>query len=209
MLSYTALQFSQHTALNCARSRLRAMAPCINYLVCGNDYLDPGGEDTCMTCGPWFKVSGFGFGKLDIVPTEDACPVCEEATDRIVRFPQCDHKVCPECFGEIMFWDECMTHMDPRPFGCPPCPNSCDNPRRGRQCYCCEYDAVQDAWEAADPISWGAWNDAESESMEMPIGGHYSTKQCPSCKSVYDRSKHGFVSGVTLGRWESGSCCRA
>jgi hypothetical protein len=147
------------------------MSGCVNALVCGSEWEGEGprpGEDTCMTCGPWFKMNGFGFGKLDIDETPIECPICTE-TEPSVRFPQCTHRVCPGCFRDIMFWDETRHHLDPLPYGCPPCPNGCENPPRGSQCYCDEYDSVKDQWKKDFPVQFQKYNDDENESIETPI----------------------------------------
>ena len=188
--------FTRHFAIRLSRRserasplRMQSDAPCVNNLVCDNPRSPT--EDTCATCGPWFKLGGFGFGRLDIDETSATCPVCANSVNHMVRFPQCTHSVCVTCFREIMFFDESRAHLDPRPYGCPPCPNGCDNPRRGKQCYCDEYDEVQEEWQASDPRAWNAWNRAEEKSIEQG-DSYYATAKCPFCRVVYDRSKHGF-----------------
>ena len=159
----------------------------------------PGGPgcSTCMHCGPWFKVAGFGFGCLDIaVANNTECAVCFDVTERDVRFPQCKHRVCPPCFRKIMFWDESRGHLCPVPYGCPPCPSGCKNPARGTQCYCDEYDALKDDWQARDPVAYTAWNDAEQVSIYTPDGS-FGTKECPFCRAKYDRHLHGSMTGYT------------
>ena len=161
------------------------------------------GEDTCMACGPWFKAGGFGFGRLDIATAKNECPICLDDVADDVRFPQCKHRVCPPCFRKIMFYDECRRHLSPVPYGCPPCPVGCENPVRGVQCYCNDYDAVKDAWEASDPAASAIWHDAECASLEAPDGS-FGTKACPLCRTKYDRHLHGSMTGYTKQMYASG-----
>jgi hypothetical protein len=170
------------------------MSKCINFAVCGDEQVIPG-ENTCMACGPWFKVGGFGFGRLDIDDTLVECGVCTE-TAASVRFPQCKHRVCTACFRGIVFWDETRHHMSREPFGCPPCPNGCSNPAVGKQCYCESYDVVLDQWELEHPEAHAEWNAAEDKSIETPEVT-YGTTKCPFCRAEYDRSLHGSMTGYT------------
>lgn len=177
------------------------MSGCVNELVCGNKWEGEEGplpgENTCMTCGPWFKTGGFGFGKLDIDETPVECAICTE-TKPSVRFPQCTHRVCTGCFRDIMFRDETRHHLDPMLYGCPPCPNGCKNPPRGTQCYCEEYDAVQDQWKEDFPGEFRRWNDDEHESIGTPIDNPtLASKRCPFCRREYDRDLHGSMTGYT------------
>ena len=174
---------------------------CVNVAVCGNDSC--GDENTCMTCGSWFKISGFGFGKLDIASASGDCNICSNAMSFDVRFPQCSHRVCVQCFKDIMLFDETRQHLGKVPFGCPPCPNGCSNPVKGRQCYCEEYDAIQEAWECDHPGEHKVWNDEENKSIGKPTDDAYGKAICPFCREKYDRSLHGFRTGYTKQIWAS------
>ena len=181
------------------------MAKCVNAVVCDNEAVL--GETTCMNCGPWFRF-GFGFGALDIADATCPCPVCLADVNHDVKFPQCSHRVCASCFRKIMFWDESRYHLNPVPFGCPSCPNGCENPIRGTQCDCYEYDAVKENWEAADPVNCAAWRDAECVSIDVSIetpdeDGAYGRAACPICRAKYNRDLHGSNTSTTLGRWSS------
>jgi len=164
---------------------------CLNFLVCQHTSAPTCGP-LCMTCGSWLKLDGFGWDQLDIaLDSPEPCPVCLGEHLPSVRLPQCTHRLCPDCFRCIMFWDETRHHLDPRPYGCPPCPNACDNPVRGSQCYCDEYDTIQDAWKVSHPNEYQLWNESEHLSIEIPIEGSYASKQCPICREEYHRNLHG------------------
>jgi hypothetical protein len=97
-----------------------------------------------------------------------------------------------------MFWDESRHHISPVPYGCPPCPNGCTNPIRGTQCYCYEYDPVQEQWEKDFPVQFQKWNDDEHESIETPLDNPtFASKKCPFCRRMYDRDLHGSMTGYT------------
>jgi hypothetical protein len=183
------------------RSELDTM--CLNFDVCENSTCGQG--ETCIACGPWFKVGGFGFGKLDIKHASEDCNICFSDVKLDVRFPQCSHRVCCACFRDLMFWDETRHHLDRVPFGCPRCPNSCSNPARGKQCECKEYDMVKALWECSHPAQHEMWNDAENESIGTPTDDCYGKATCPFCRLQYDRSLHGSFSGYTKRMCTNGS----
>jgi hypothetical protein len=173
---------------------------CVNADVCEDTW--PGGappmegEDTCMTCGPWFKVAGFGWGHLDIDYTPVTCAVCLDTLPS-VKLPQCTHRLCFQCFRDIMFWDEQRSHLSPVPFGCPPCPNACENPDKGRQCDCEEYfgdfsdsedESVVGEWRRAYPLQYEAYNDAENVSIDTPTDDSFGKAVCPLCHTKYKRN---------------------
>jgi hypothetical protein len=177
---------SSTRAVRCNCQLMEEGAPCVNHVMCGESTCPQvTSSGTCMSCGSWFKLGGHGFNALDIGPPVE-CVVCTTVGPS-VKFPQCMHRACPACFKDIMFWDETRTHLDPRQFGCPPCPNACDNPVRGRQCGCYEYDPVQVAWGQTHPQEYKAWGDAEQRSADAPMGGAYATKACPVCRVVWQR----------------------
>jgi hypothetical protein len=103
-----------------------------------------------------------------------------------------------------MFWDEAMTHLNSEPFGCPPCPQGCANPTRGRQCSCEEDDAVKETWKMGHPDQYSAWTDAEEQSSQAPVGGAFATEACPMCRAKYSRNIHGSFTGYTRQMYSSG-----
>lgn len=131
-------------------------------------------------------------------PEGEECAVCY-GTDRQAKFTAdgCVHWFCISCARTLMYCDETRHHLDPRAFGCPPCPNGCDNPPCGKQCYCEEYEAVIEEWEHREPKQpfWGEpddmrhvqyclWNAMELESIEAgePEGSSRGKCVCPLCK---------------------------
>lgn len=110
--------------------------------------------------GQWSKF-GFGWNELEFrnCPENEECSICNESKKQ-VKFPaNCGHWSCCECSRDILFWDESRYHLSPEPYGCPPCPNGCVNPIRGKQCYCHEYfndsdddnPGVIQIWERKNP----------------------------------------------------------
>jgi hypothetical protein len=79
-------------------------------------------------------------------------------------------------------------HLSPEPYGCPPCPNGCINPIKGKQCYCEEYDIIQDNWEIEDYDQWKKWNEAEHLSIERSENENSSFSKCicPLCRKKYN-----------------------
>ena len=154
-----------------------------------------------MDCGSWVKTCGFGFGKLDIALASGECNICSNEISFDVRFPQCSHRVCVKCFKDIMFLDDRRKHLDLVPFGCPPCPNGCSNPVKGRQCFCEEYDAIQEVWIRDNPEKHRMWYEAEMKSIETPSDDAYGKATCPFCREKYNRSLHGYMRGYTKQIW--------
>lgn len=104
---------------------------------------------------------------------------------------------------DILFWDETRYHINPVPFGCPLCPNHCENPSRGKQCYCEEYHNVtQEQWEKEHLKDYEKWRDAEEASIWE--GDPYSgSRRCPICKSKV--IVHKSTKTATEGKWSSDS----
>jgi len=168
---------------------------CKNYELCQH-ILPPtayeGGTNyLCMTCGDWFKIGGFGWNELEFRVGEEECVVCTETSNKQLNFPaNCGHWFCVPCSRNILFWDEARYHLSPIPYGCPPCPNSCENPEKGKQCYCEEYDEIQNVWEQEQPDKYKEWNDAETKSIELSEtipGSVFGSKKCPLCRKKYER----------------------
>ena len=127
----------------------------------------------------------FRFGTLHIHDAAEACVVCG-GLGRQLKFPngECVHSFCLACSRDIIFWKEERYHLNPCNYGCPPCPNGCENPDRGRQCGCDEYDAVQHAWELAQPESFEQYNRDEMISIDAgePPGSAFASQTCPLCR---------------------------
>ena len=131
----------------------------------------------------------FQFGELEFRDGQE-CAVCYSDGPEM-KFPtNCGHWFCVKCCRSILFWDETRYHLSPEPYGCPPCPNGCVNQVRGKQCYCEEYDNVQNKWEKDFPENWQRWNDDEHESIENSHedpGSVFTSKRCPMCRMIYDK----------------------
>ncbi|KAK3255133.1 hypothetical protein CYMTET_35606 [Cymbomonas tetramitiformis] len=172
--------------------------PCENAEFCGQRWISPAyleiHNGRCMNCAI-MGHSGLEF--RDAVPGE-ACAVCLEDGGRLMRFPvkDCQHWFCIGCTRMLVYGDECRYHLDPRMFGCPPCPNECENPVRGIQCGCDDYDTVIEAWRKQEPLGmlcdyegpcnqgYIEWNEAETHSINAggPAGSVIGKGECPVCK---------------------------
>jgi hypothetical protein len=168
---------------------------CKNYKLCQHilppDHYEMLANYLCMSCGDWFKIGGFGWNELEFRETEEECVVCKEINYTQVKFPSnCGHWFCISCSRNILFWDESKYHLSSVPYGCPPCPNGCNNPVKGKQCYCEEYDEIQNDWEQEHPDKYKEWNDAEHISIELSEtepGSVFGSKKCPLCRQKYTR----------------------
>ena len=151
---------------------------CPNYVVCGKkapEWLYDCHAGKCgMTCRNFDVVTRNN-------ENNEECPVCFDNPDLFVKFPTCEHYFCGTCIRSLMFWDETKFHLSRVPYGCPPCPNGCENPIMGRQCYCEEYDPVQEQWEKDFPHLYKRWNDNEILSIEQP---DFSIGRCPMCRKL-------------------------
>jgi len=161
---------------------------CENHELC-NHNIDPySGSPFCITCGSWFSAGGFGWDKLTFIDCDEECPVCYEQCNRKLMFPtNCGHSFCIKCSKDILFYDESRYHLSQVPYGCPPCPNGCENPIREQQCQCEEYSAIQNIWEQNDPELYKLWYDNEDDSINEPTEEVYGRAICPLCRSKYER----------------------
>ena len=130
--------------------------------------------------------------KIDLEFTQvvSECPVCLEE-DILMKFPSCSHCLCVQCTRKILFFDETRRHLNPVFYGCPPCPNGCQNPERGKQCHCEEQEEVQNVWEQEHPDEFKRWNDDEHDSINGQLfrfhaeDQNYGNCKCPICRSQY------------------------
>ena len=169
---------------------------CKNYELCEHvlspDHWENLANYLCMTCGDWFKVSGFGWNELEFKENNEECIICLEKNKRHLKFPaNCGHWFCISCSKKILFYDETRYHLSPVPFGCQSCPNGCINPIKGRQCYCEEYSEVQDKWKQDFPLKFKKWNNAEHLSIDLAetnLGSVLGSCKCPLCNIKYKRN---------------------
>lgn len=153
---------------------------CKNYKLC-NNASDYHFKYICMSCDI------FGWGQLEFKNSQE-CIICYNH-NILVKFPtNCGHYFCTKCTRDILYWDEQRYHLNPVNFGCLPCPNSCVNPSRGKQCGCDEYYNTIDKWEEEFPEQYNEYNNAEIESIDIgePSGSYYTSKTCPLCRSKYN-----------------------
>jgi len=175
---------------------------CVNYELC-ETMIPEDSDGYCMACGSGCSM-GHGWDKLTFIDTNDEnkeCAVCFKNYKRKLVFPtNCGHDFCIPCSRLLLFGEsypgesQSKTHLCPVPFGCPPCPNGCDNPTRGIQCYCEEYDTVQNLWLENHPEQWKQWNDAEEISLfQNDENSVYGKATCPLCRAKYVRTKHNYT----------------
>jgi hypothetical protein len=135
----------------------------------------------------------FGWKELVFRDSDEECIVCNETGSKQVKFPaECGHWFCTTCTRNIIFIDETRYHLSPVPFGCPPCPNGCVNPIKGKQCYCENYDEILEKWREENPIAREEYNDAETLSIELgetTAGSVFGSKKCPLCRKLYEKVK--------------------
>ena len=145
----------------------------------------------CLYCGEWFLMKGFGWNELEFFRDNENCIVCFMNDKKKVKFPtNCGHSFCVDCSREILFFDEKKYHLSPTPYGCPPCPNECKNPEKGRQCYCEEYNKIIDLWKKISPVNFDEWIYNERLSVDLGEnneGSIYGSRKCPICRKTYQR----------------------
>jgi hypothetical protein len=165
------------------------MSKCNNYEFCEQYRVPEMGSEYCMTCGSWFKAGGFGWDKLTIVNSTNECAICMHECERKLMFPtKCGHSFCIDCSKKILFFDETRYHLSPVTYGCPPCPNGCVNPEKGKQCYCEEYDSIQETWEQSNPNEFNKWNNDQENSINNSSNDvTYGKGVCPLCRTKYVR----------------------
>ena len=162
---------------------------CKNYNLCESIlpkwWYDCKGKYLCTNCDI------FKFGELEFRNCfeNEECFVCF-GLEKLVKFPaNCGHWFCVSCSRNILFWDETRYHLSPVQFGCPPCPNGCINPIKGKQCYCEDYDEILELWKNECPNKFEEYNDAENLSIELgetTLGSVFGSKKCPLCREKYE-----------------------
>lgn len=164
---------------------------CVNYEFCIS--ITNASSSYCIECNQ------HSYGTLEIRDTVSACCICMENKGREVKFPPCSHWFCVDCTKSILWFDETKYNLSPVPFGCPPCPNGCQNPERGPQCDCLVYFlwngelynigpmCVVQAWRTDNPEAYRRWIDADSESIiRGNINGEvWGSCKCPICRRIY------------------------
>lgn len=162
---------------------------CKNFELCENEaVLDPDGivmfSGLCMTCSPEFKF-GLKLGEVHFLDVDEECSICTENVSRKILWP-CRHSFCVGCSRNLLFFEESRFHLRQVDFGAPACPNGCQNPARGTQCYCDEYDSVLEQWQQEFPAEYNSWNEAERQSIAN-TGVYqesivYGSQKCPLCR---------------------------
>ena len=161
---------------------------CKNYELCETILPDRWFE--CKATYICISCDMFGWKELEYKESDEECVVCYETGHKQLKFPaNCGHWFCTSCSKNILFWDETRYHLSPVPFGCPPCPNECINPVKGKQCYCEDYDEILERWEQENPQQYKEYNDAENLSIELSettTGSVFNSKKCPLCRKIYE-----------------------
>lgn len=163
---------------------------CPNYEFCQQKYPKWFGwchSGRCNYCNQKFHKQ-----KLEFINDDDDCPVCHESTSRKMIFPACTHKFCLDCSRNILMWDESRWHIDPVPYGAPPCPHhdigeeSC----RSRPCYLEKGESDEEdlddrmvLWYRINPEARERWRDGEEYNLENnPDNLTYGNMTCPVCR---------------------------
>lgn len=130
---------------------------------------------TCMSCAIGRPVCVFREG--------ETCVVCAEVRTHI-KLPMCDHFVCTVCARKIYNGSDGEFDLSVAIAGGPSCPNGCDNPPRGRQCGCTEYDDILDNWFESKSTNVAMYNVMQDISIAFgEEGGVYNSKTCPICRT--------------------------
>lgn len=89
----------------------------------------------------------------------------------LVRFPTCHHFACFECMGKLTEDPSLdIQSLDPRDFGCEPCPNNCEN-----LCECEEFEEKLIEWDWPDFYHYHNWLHKFQSTRTRTAGS------CPSC----------------------------
>ena len=161
---------------------------CKNYELCGEGLPDwwygCKGCYLCMGCIMLFER------ELTFDTREEECPVCLSNEKSQIQ-QNCGHWMCVSCAKVIYYWDEEKYHISPIPYGCPPCPNGCEQPLRGPSCNCEEFTnentGVIEIWSREYPQQFTDWNTDEQTSValgELNSGSAVGTRKCPLCRQA-------------------------
>lgn len=161
---------------------------CINYQFCERDRVHGIDSKYCMDCGSWFKY-GNGWNELTIIDSTDECAVCMNLCKKKLLFPtKCGHSFCIKCSRDILLWNENRYRLSPVQYGCPACPNGCENPEKGSQCDCEEYAIIQEKWILSKPSDYKRWSNDEGFSISNgEKNDSYGSLKCPLCRKKYIR----------------------
>jgi hypothetical protein len=162
------------------------MSLCKNSELCENKaVIDPDGiimfNGLCITCSSQ-------LGEIQFLDVDEDCLICTENVSRKMLWP-CGHSFCVGCSRDILFFKESRFHLRQADFGAPACPNGCENPVRGTQCYCDEYEPILEHWKQEFPEAYYRWNEAEEQSIAN-IGAYhepnvFGSQKCPLCRSKF------------------------
>jgi hypothetical protein len=190
-MNYRDIEYENNNTIN---DKNGLCIKCKNYELCETtlalDHFKMVANYLCMTCGSWFKINSFGWNELEFKECNEDCDICSENVTRKLKFPtNCGHWFCISCSRNILFYDESRYYINATLYGCPPCPNKCINPDKGRQCGCEEYDEIQDQWRQEFLEQFNTWNKAEQDSILIGCNSmsSYGTCKCPLCRKTYVR----------------------
>jgi hypothetical protein len=153
---------------------------CPNYKLCKSKFPKWVGDchqNRCTNCDIFW-----GNKDLVFLTATENCPVCLEFKEEHIQFPNCTHSVCISCFGELNFFSEEKYHLNPCLYGCPPCPNKCENPDKGIQCSCIDYDIIKEQWENEYPGQFNVYNIHEKQNIKN--SAERNTNKCVLCRSI-------------------------
>ena len=159
---------------------------CKNYRLCNKllqcPHRNNNNNDYNYLC---YYCMGIKWGELEFKINDEECIICKTICKTHVKFPYCTHWFCVICSNKILIWDSSLYHLSPVKFGCPPCPNACDNPERGKQCNCNEYQRIIDKWKRNNIDDYNQWRALEDESIELSEtteGSAFGSFTCPLCR---------------------------
>lgn len=131
--------------------------------------------------------------RIEIVTMElchTQCIFCKkDCYHQTILISECGHSFCVDC--SIYFYQD--LHLSPVYYGCPSCPNGCNNPKRGNQCDCDEYDAVKDNWLKTDPLQYHLWISKDTlYRYKNKYKDHtdFTAFRCPVCVSFLNKNKN-------------------
>lgn len=136
----------------------------------------------------WWCSTGHGWNKLEFRDTSEECVICYEMKGEEMKLPQCTHWLCIDCCRKFLLWDEVRYHVDPVPYGCPPCEHYSETTLSCKSRSCSEEDdKIVDQWKLLNPSQYSKWNDDENYSIEHSDDPNYGNKKCPLCRAEYKK----------------------